>query len=214
MRGFIVVRHGLGAALSAALAITAATAATKKPAARRARPPVADTAPLPSTPPRTGILVPAAIQMKPLTPAEAEANAIWNLRAGLNVAALQCQYSPFLATVRVYNDLLKHHSAELASAQATMLGHFKRYEGAKGVNSFDQYTTKTYNSFSTLDAQYAFCVAAGEVGRGALMLPKGSFGKYALIQTPVLRTSLTPVPNSASLWAIDAQPQVLPEIGG
>ncbi len=184
--------------------------AAKKPAAKK--PVEAEAAPVYDAHP--GIHIPQATIMKPLTPAEAEANAIWNLRAGLNVAALQCQYSPFLATVRIYNDLLKLHSGELADAQATMLKHFKRYDGTRALNSFDQYTTRTYNSFSTLDAQYSFCLASSEVGRRALMLSRGELGKYALGATPVLRTSLTPVPNSVSLWLVDVQPDTLPTIDG
>ena len=38
------------------------------------------------------------------------------LRAGLNVAALQCQFSPFLRTVSNYNSFLAQHSDELADA--------------------------------------------------------------------------------------------------
>ena len=200
--------------LAAALvALPAAAApARKKPPAKPRAAPVVEAAPVYES--HSGVHIPQAATMRPLTPAEAEANAIWNLRAGLNVAALQCQYSRFLATVRTYNDLLKHHSAELAAAQATMVGHFKRYDGTRALNSFDQYTTKTYNSFSTLDAQYSFCAAAGEIGHNALMLAKGGLGKYALAQNPVLRSSLTPVAGIDALLAVDAQPLLLPEIGG
>ncbi len=179
--------------LGAALAVAPAFAAPAKKPARTPKPPPVLTVEAPLAVVRVnGQVVPQAIAMKAMTPAEAEANAIWNLRAGLNVAALQCQYSPYLATVKTYNDLLKHHSAELAAAQATMLGHFKRYDGTRALNSFDQYTTKTYNSFSTLDAQFAFCVASAGAGRGALFVVKGALGKYALVQTPILRLSLIP----------------------
>ena len=217
MRILSVIGFAAGLVLVAA---PVCAAPAKKPAAKSAtaKKPAAKAAPVPEPVPvyetRAGIHIPQATIMKPLTPVEAEANAIWNLRAGLNVAALQCQYSPFLATVRIYNDLLKHHSAELTVAQTTMIKHFKRYDGVKALNSFDQYTTRTYNSFSTLDAQYAFCLASSEVGRGALMLAKGDLGKYALAATPVLRTSLTPVPNSVSLWLVDVEPDVLPAIDG
>lgn len=185
-----------------------AKSATKTPAkaSAKASPKKAAPEPVPVYESRPGIHVPQAILMKPLTPAEAEANAVWNLRAGLNVAALQCQYSKFLATVRIYNDLLKHHSAELAAAQSTMVGHFKRYDGIRALNSFDSYTTKTYNSYSTLDAQYAFCLSASEIGRGALFVAKGALGKFALAATPVLRVSLTPVAQFNSLQQVDAMP--------
>ena len=36
-------------------------------------------------------------------PAEYRAHLLWNLRSGLNVAALQCQFSPYLRTVDNYN---------------------------------------------------------------------------------------------------------------
>ena len=158
------------------------------------------------------VLIPKGVVMRPMTAAEAQAHAVWNLRAGLNVAALQCQFSPFLATVRSYNDLLKHHGAELAAAQTTMQAHFKRYDGAKGLGTFDQYTTKTYNSYSTIDAQYAFCDTAAFVGRGALALAKGELGRYALAQSGVLRSSLTPGPASPTLLTIDARSIDLPPL--
>ena len=160
-----------------------------------------------------GLMVPQQIVLRPMTPAETEANAIWTMRAGLNVAALQCQFSPFLGTVRNYNDMLKQHSGELAKAQTTMQAHFKRYDKAKALNSFDQYTTRTYNSFSTLDAQYSFCETASFVGRAALVLPKGSFGNFAMQRNAELRAALTPPPVQTSL-GVHASPQVLPSIDG
>ena len=198
--------------LAAALAAVPALAAPAKKRPAKPRPAAVAEAP-PVYASKTGVHVGQAALMRPLTEGEAEANAIWNLRAGLNVAALQCQYSRFLGTVKTYNDMLKHHSAELAAAQTTLLAHFKRYDGTRALNSFDQFTTKTYNSFSTLDAQYSFCAAAADVGRGALMLTKGGLGKYALAQIPVLRSSLTPA-GAAAMFAIDAQPLPLPPVEG
>ncbi|TRW14347.1 hypothetical protein [Glacieibacterium frigidum] len=179
--------NNLAVVLIAVPVTAVAQAPAAAPAAVSAAPPVAGT-----LAPRGGVMTPQTIQLRPMTPLETEANAVWSLRAGLNVAALQCQFSPYLATVKTYNDLLKHHSAELAAAQATMVAHFKRYDKARALNSFDQYSTKIYNSYSTLDAQYAFCNAASAAGRGTLLLSKGGLGKYAIAQTPVLRTALTP----------------------
>jgi len=162
--------------------------------------------------PRTGAMTPQTILLRPMTPVETEANAIWNLRAGLNVAALQCQFSAYLATVKTYNDLLKHHSAELATAQATMLAHFKRYDKARGLNSFDQYSTRVYNSYSTLDAQYSFCTAAAIAGRGTLLLNKSGLGSYALTQTPILRASLSPGAGSMTAMLGGIEPVALPPL--
>ena len=154
------------------------------------------------TAPRAGAMTPQTIQLRAMTPIETAANAIWSLRAGLNVAALQCQFSPYLGTVKTYNDMLKHHSAELATAQATMIAHFKRYDGTRALNSFDQYSTRIYNSYSTLDAQYAFCTAAAPAGRGTLLLNKGGLGVYALAQTPILRASLAPISTTLPILSV------------
>lgn len=142
-----------------------------------------------------GFMVPAAVLLRATTPAEDEAHAIWTMRAALNVAALQCQFSPFLRTVKNYNEALRHHATELTRAQAVMVGHFKRYDRAQALNSFDQYTTRTYNSFSTLDAQYNFCDAAGTIGREVLRLKRGSLGQSALVLNPVMRASLSKQPD-------------------
>lgn len=158
-------------------------------------------------------MVPRMVTLRPMTPAETEANAVWNMRAALNVAALQCQFSPFLNSVRMYNAILKNHSEELSKAQATMLAHFKRYDGAKAaVNSFDQYTTRTYNSYSTLDAQYAFCEAAGRVGREVLAMPRGKMGSEALRRNPEIREALLERPLSPALAVQDMAPLEVPLI--
>jgi hypothetical protein len=193
-------------------------AAAKKPAAKPskviakkapvAKPPVLPV--VPATP--GGFMVPKAVVLRSPTPDEAKANAVWNVRAALNVAALQCQFSAFLATVKNYNDLLKHHGDELTQAQATMLGHFRRYDGARAANSFDQYTTRTYNSYSTLDAQYRFCDAAGKVGREALAIPKGRLGAEALRLSAETRDALTEQPLAPALAVVPMAPLTIEPI--
>jgi hypothetical protein len=135
---------------------------------------------------------------------------VWNIRAALNVAALQCQFSGWLKTTRNYNSFLQAHSEELSRAQQTMIGHFKRTDGAKAVNAFDMYTTRTYNSYSTLDAQYAFCNAAGEVGRQVLAVPKGKLGSEALSRGPAIRAALANNPLAPALLLVLPDPVQLP----
>ena len=206
------------AALTALLVSGAGAAATKssKSAAAKPKPVAATAAPAaePVVATKRGPSAPQAVKLRQTTATEAEANAVWNIRAALNIAALQCQFLPFLATVKTYNDILRHHSEELNQARLTMLDHFKRYDGAKYQTSFDQYTTRTYNSFSTIDAQLPFCEEAGVVGREILSLPKGGFGKAALRLNPEMRLSLEPgVGLPKSLIIVDMTPRPLPEFG-
>lgn len=196
----------------AALGLAQVAEAAPKPRKPAAKPVVAKPGPpvvaVPA-PPITlgGFMVPKAVVLRAMTPPEAEAHAIWNIRAALNVAALQCQFSPFLATVKNYNDFLKHHSDELVRAQKTLVGHFRRYDGGRAVNSFDQYTTRTYNSYSTLDAQYKFCEAGGVAGRQVLAVGKGKLGAEALRRNPEIRASLAQQPLSPALALIYLPPQ-------
>lgn len=138
-------------------------------------------------------MVPAEVQMRSMTPAEANAHRLWSLRAALNVAALQCQFSPFLRTVANYNEMLPTHAAELDGARRTLEGHFRRLDKGAAQRTFDQYTTRTYNSFSTLDAQVAFCEEASRIGREALGAARGQLGAFASARLAEIRASLTPV---------------------
>ena len=140
--------------------------------------------PIEGSDPLVGLPIPGA------NPAEYRAHLLWNLRAGLNVAALQCQFSPYLRAVDNYNGILAHHSAELASAYSTLNGYFKRVHGAKGQKSFDDYTTITYNNWSTLQAQFGFCQTASGIAKEALTRPKGSLYLTAQSRMRELRSSL------------------------
>lgn len=145
--------------------------------------------PIEGSDPLVGLPMPGA------TPSEYRAHLLWNLRAGLNVAALACQFSPFLRTVANYNAILAHHNRELAAAYTTLEGYFRRVNGRTGPRQFDQYSTQTYNGFSTFQAQPGFCQTAARIGKEALATPKGQFTQLATARMRELRGSLTPVPD-------------------
>jgi hypothetical protein len=131
-------------------------------------------------------------------PKELEANLIWTLRAGLNVAALQCQFAPALRTVGNYNNMLKQHAVELQAAYATLGAYFKRVAGPKNwQTAFDDYTTKTYNGFSTLRAQLIFCETASSIGEETLESPRGQLARIATQRMREFRNSLIPVGDQA-----------------
>lgn len=215
-----MVRSSFVALLTSVALIVPATGAVAAPArkAAKSKPKAAEPA-APAVPPEPvmtrsadGMMTPMPVKLRPTTPAETEANAVWNVRAALNIAALQCQYSPFLATVRNYNDALKQHSEEFERARTTMVAHFKRYDKAKAQDSFDRYTTQTYNSFSTLDAQIAFCERAAIAGREVLLVPKGALGKSAAQIRDDVRAALIPVAALSLLKPFELTPETLPPL--
>lgn len=209
------MQHRWSIAILASLAVLAAhpgAAAPKKPVKKAsAKPaPKAPAKPVVEEPKKPGgFMTPKEVMLRSPTPVEKQANAVWSIRAGLNVAALQCQFSRYLQTVNNYNKFLKNNAEELSEAQATMVAHFKRFDGAKAANSFDQYNTKMYNSYSTLDAQYQFCDAAGRVGRQVLTAPKGQLGPMALQLYPEMRSALSNLPLSPALGATVMAPLAL-----
>lgn len=156
--------------------------------------------PIEGSDPLVGLPIPGA------TANEYRAHLIWNLRSGLNVAALQCQFSPYLRAVANYNGLLAHHSGELANAYTALTGYFRRTHGAQqGPRNFDNYSTTTYNNFSTLQAQYGFCQTSASIAKEALSRPKGELHLVAAARMRELRNSLVPA-YDRTIWY---QPQTI-----
>lgn len=185
-------------ALTRFLALPLALSLFAQPAAAQLfiAPPDFTGAPVNGSEPGIGLPIPGA------TPQEYGAHLLWNLRSGLNVAALQCQFAPTLRVVDNYNDILAHHQGELASGYVTLNEYFKRVHGPReGQRLFDDYSTKTYNGFSTLYAQLGFCQTAASIGRAALAAPKGGMGNVARLRMRELRNSLVP---AGDRWFVQA----------
>jgi hypothetical protein len=180
------------------MAAAAAAAALAAPASAQIYlydPPIAS-GPIQASDPLVGIPLPGA------TANEYRAHMLWNLRSGLNVAALQCQFSPYLRTVDNYNAILAHHSRELASAYQALEGYFRRVHGRTGPRRFDDYSTQTYNNFSTLQAQFGFCQTAARIAKEALTRRKGELHLLAAARMRELRNSLVPVHDSFSFTRV------------
>jgi hypothetical protein len=148
--------------------------------------------------PVTGDEPTVLIPLADATAAEKNADIVWTMRAGLNFAALQCQFAGSLRTVDNYNRFLQHHSKELLTDYKMLQTYFKR-TAPKGTSAaaiavtFDRYNTRTYNSFSTVNAQLGFCQTASRIGSAALMVPKGQLDELARNRLRELRNSLVPV---------------------
>jgi hypothetical protein len=199
MRSVLRISAGVVAAASVSASGLAQEAPTTESSTAAALPTPPAAEPVAALP--RGVMAPVA--MREMTPAEERAHQVWSLRAALNVAALQCQFSPFLRTVKNYNSILPHHSTELASALKTMNSHFVRHDGAKAARqTFDQYTTRTYNSFSTLEAQLSFCQKASDIGWEALAAKKGGYAEIAATRLPEIRTALIPTVNPLLLFTL------------
>jgi hypothetical protein len=143
-----------------------------------------------SAAPVTGAEAIGGVNLPGATPKELQAGLVWNLRAALNVAALQCDFEPTLLTTSNYNAMLAHHRVELGAAFKTVSDYFIRTKGPTGAKLFDQYGTRTYSAFSTVQAQRSFCQVAGSVGREAIFAQRGTLYQVAQNRFGELRKSL------------------------
>jgi hypothetical protein len=126
------------------------------------------------------------------TEEELRAALVWNLRAALNVAALQCQFAPTLLTVDNYNAVVKDHEVELRSSYDTLTKYFTRTLKDKklGQTELDKFGTRVYSGFSTVSGQLSFCQTAASIGVDAVFARRGKFGDVAQDRMKELRSSL------------------------
>lgn len=143
---------------------------------------------LPIAPGEVGIGVP----LPGATLDEERANIAWQLRAGLNVMALQCQFDRTLLTENTYNTILTNHKAELETSFAKITSYFKRMTKTTKMaqDGLDRFGTKTYLSMSTVRGQLGFCQAASNIARSTIFAPRGSFTDIAVERLRELRNSL------------------------
>ncbi|MGH6780524.1 MAG: hypothetical protein ACREB5_00255 [Sphingomonadaceae bacterium] len=142
--------------------------------------------------PVTGIEPGILLPLPDAKPDELKAAMVWSMRAGLNVAALQCQFDPTLLTLNQYNYLLSDHSAELTKSYDTLHGYFKRRNKnpKAALTALDQYGTRVYLGFSTVHGQLGFCLTASQIGRAALFAPRNGLGTVATNRLMEFRNSL------------------------
>lgn len=133
-----------------------------------------------------GVALPGA------TPEEERAGWAWQLRSGLNVMALQCQFDRTLLTENTYNAVLTNHKAELEASFAKVSAYFKRVNKTPKAaqDALDRYGTKTYLGFSTVRGQLGFCQTGSNIARAAIFAPRGSFTILAIERLRELRNSL------------------------
>lgn len=120
------------------------------------------------------------------------AGTTWNLRSGLNVAALNClepQHAPILTA---YKALLTGQQKKLTAANKAVESEFRaRYGAATYRTEQDQYMTQVYNYFALPPVRDQFCSVATEISSNYLLLPPTDLDAYAAVMLPRLETVFT-----------------------
>lgn len=92
----------------------------------------------------------------PSRPAAADTEAIWHLRSGLNVAALNCRGRGRAHVAPAYNRMLGRHRQILSSAYAFELNRH-------GQRALDGHLTQIYNRFANQRSLDRFCSTASTI---------------------------------------------------
>lgn len=198
MSGF--ARSRRAAALGTALALLASCSHRK--VAVETPPPAPVAVPRPVLPAQLGAIVPppraADGGYQTINHGIDPRQAMWHVRAALNVAAIGCRSEADAGLVPAYNAMLTSQKTALATADSFVKTDFHARLGAQWQNAHDRYMTQLYNFFAQPAAKAAFCAAADQVAPQAAAVPAGGFEAYA--QTALLQLE---APFLANYRAVD-----------
>lgn len=105
--------------------------------------------------------------------------AIWNLRSGLNVAALNCLRAEHAALVENYRTFLKRHSRQLAATNNALTKEFRNKHGRSYRDHQDAYMTRVYNYFALPPVLPDFCEVAHQLSFEAAQAKPGELNVFA-----------------------------------
>jgi hypothetical protein len=109
---------------------------------------------------------------RPAPVALADANeAVWHLRAGLNVAALMCKGKGRVPVSGDYSRLLTRHRGLFAAAYAA--------EQKRHGSGLDRHQTRLYNRYSNQRDPAGFCRDAADVARRAIAMDSPTLARSA-----------------------------------
>lgn len=91
--------------------------------------------------------------------------AFWQLKIGLNVAAIGCRGIEEATLVSAYNNIIKAHAKVIKSTEKTVITQLGKENGTNGIAARDRLSTQLFNYFAQPPAQRAFCARANEIAQ-------------------------------------------------
>ena len=185
-----------------AMVMILASCSHHRKVAVEAPPPAPVAAPRPVLPAQLGAIVPppraADGSYQTINRGIDPRQAMWHVRAALNVAAIGCRGDADAGLVPAYNAMLTSQRAALATADASVKADFHARLGGDWQNAHDVYMTQLYNFFAQPAAKAGFCAAADQVAPQAAAVPAGGFEAFAQTALPQLEA-----PFLANYRAVD-----------
>ena len=97
--------------------------------------------------------------------------AFWQLKIGLNVAAIGCRGLEEATLVSAYNNIIKAHAKAIKASEKTVITQLGKETGTNGTAARDRLSTQLFNYFAQPPAQRQFCPRANEVAQLVSTMP-------------------------------------------
>lgn len=110
-----------------------------------------------------------------LTPEQA----LWQLRIGLNVAALNCRGPDDQILIDNYSRFLTNNRRAIAAAERAVISQMGRQTGTNGIAARDSLSTRLYNYFALPPVQAQFCPTAFNLAALAAAEPTATILPFA-----------------------------------
>lgn len=108
--------------------------------------------------------------------------ALWQLRIGLNVAALSCRGPNEAALVANYTSFLNANRAAVSRAERWVIADQGRRNGTNGIAARDALSTRLYNYFAQPPVKNAFCERATAIMALAAVEPTANILAFSSAQ--------------------------------
>ncbi|MBB6427066.1 hypothetical protein [Sphingopyxis sp. JAI128] len=105
--------------------------------------------------------------------------AFWQLKIGLNVAAIGCRGLEEASLVSAYNNIIKTHGKVIKSTEKSVISQLGKENKNNGIAPRDRLSTQLFNYFAQPPAQRDFCVRANEIAQIVSTTPSAQLVEQA-----------------------------------
>jgi hypothetical protein len=130
--------------------------------------------------------------------------AFWQLKTGLNVAAIGCRGSDEAALVSAYNQIIKSHTRTIQAAEKKVIADLARENRTTGVKERDRLSTQLFNYFAQPPAQNDFCRRAANLAKTVATTPSAQLYANATEQLATLDQPFTDFYAAFERYKVDA----------
>lgn len=105
--------------------------------------------------------------------------AFWQLKIGLNVAAIGCRGLEEATLISAYNNIIKAHGKTIRDTEKSVIRDLGKETKTNGTAARDRLSTQLFNYFAQPPAQRAFCARANEIAQMVSTTPSAQLLEQA-----------------------------------